>query len=103
MAQRTLPASLLTASWSRTAAQAGQPAGEQAAEPAGETAVEVAGETSGEDEVSVVQPAADANQLLERQLTGDEVKKVWLPLLRLRQACCHPQVRIGSAGSRSNV
>lgn len=29
----------------------------------------------------------------DRQLSQDETKKLWPSLLRLRQACCHPQVR----------
>jgi len=29
---------------------------------------------------------------LDRPLTQQETKKLMLPLLRLRQACCHPQV-----------
>lgn len=32
-----------------------------------------------------------------RELTPQEQKKLLLPLLRLRQACCHPQVRIQEA------
>ena len=32
----------------------------------------------------------------DRPLTQDEVKKLWVPLLRLRQACCHPQVSSAS-------
>ena len=33
-----------------------------------------------------------ADPLLDRVLTHSEQKKLLLPLLRLRQACCHPQV-----------
>ena len=73
-AQKTLPATLLAAS---RAANSHVPA-------------PVAEGQNGE--VSIVQPEAQGE--LDRQLSSDEVKKVWLPLLRLRQACCHPQVTL---------
>lgn len=38
---------------------------------------------------------------LARPLTQDESKKLMLPLLKLRQAACHPQVRIGRVLSRA--
>lgn len=34
----------------------------------------------------------------DRLLTAREEKRVLLPLLRLRQACCHPQVRVAAVG-----
>ncbi|GBF99704.1 hypothetical protein Rsub_12416 [Raphidocelis subcapitata] len=42
---------------------------------------------------SAAPPAPDP--LLDRPLTHSEQKKLLLPLLRLRQACCHPQVGAG--------
>jgi hypothetical protein len=41
---------------------------------------------------------APPDPLLDRVLTHAEQKKLLLPLLRLRQACCHPQV--GASGLR---
>lgn len=73
MAQRTLPASLL----------AGRRLGTNQAPAEGAAEVTVADASD----------RADSGAALDRQLTSDEVKRVWLPLLRLRQACCHPQVQ----------
>jgi hypothetical protein len=35
-------------------------------------------------------------ELLDLELGPAQLKKLLLPLLRLRQACCHPQVRLES-------
>ena len=37
--------------------------------------------------------AADAGDV-DRPLTAREAKALLVPLVRLRQACCHPQVRL---------
>ena len=37
--------------------------------------------------------AADARDI-DRPLTAREAKALLVPLVRLRQACCHPQVRL---------
>ena len=48
-------------------------------------------------------PAGELPQDLEgdRQLSQEETKKLWLPLLRLRQACCHPQASSATAHVQS--
>ena len=38
-----------------------------------------------------------------RRLTKKEEKSILHPLLRLRQACCHPQVRPASPSSRDHT
>lgn len=38
----------------------------------------------------------DSNALLNVYLSNDDIAKLLVPLLKLRQACCHPQV--GSCG-----
>ncbi|KAK9793457.1 hypothetical protein WJX73_010752 [Symbiochloris irregularis] len=76
-AQKTLPTALLSA--------------------AAQSAAQATLRQSEEQEMVVLEGARGAE--LDRQLKSDEAKRVWLPLLRLRQACCHPQ--IGSRGIRS--
>ncbi|KXZ52879.1 hypothetical protein GPECTOR_8g26 [Gonium pectorale] len=44
-------------------------------------------------------PPPPLSELLNRQLTAREARKLLGPLLKLRQACCHPQV--GSGGIRA--
>jgi hypothetical protein len=39
---------------------------------------------------------ADSNASLNVYLSNDDIAKLLVPLLKLRQACCHPQV--GSSG-----
>lgn len=39
------------------------------------------------------QGEGDLQEAVARRLTPREEKQLLLPLLRLRQACCHPQVR----------
>jgi hypothetical protein len=39
---------------------------------------------------------ASSAELLDLELGPAQLKKLLLPLLRLRQACCHPQVRMAS-------
>ena len=63
--------------------------------PAGET-----DETSAVD-LTVNTHCGDAAESLDRRLTADESRRVLLPLLRLRQACNHPQA--GAHGVRGLV
>ncbi|KAG1676131.1 hypothetical protein FOA52_004971 [Chlamydomonas sp. UWO 241] len=78
-----------------------------AAAAAGATGGGGSGSAAGSsDDVEVVEAwegpaaaAAAAAAAADRPLTQPEQKKVLLPLLRLRQACCHPQV--GAGGIRA--
>ena len=59
--------------------------------------------SAGADEASAVDltETPDATERLDRRLTADESRRVLVPLLRLRQACNHPQA--GAHGVRGIV
>ncbi|KAF8680793.1 hypothetical protein HU200_045640 [Digitaria exilis] len=48
------------------------------------------------DDVNRSESTSDSNALLNVYLSNDDIAKLLVPLLKLRQACCHPQV--GSSG-----
>nr|CAB3458988.1 unnamed protein product [Digitaria exilis] len=48
------------------------------------------------DDVNRSGSTSDSNALLNVYLSNDDIAKLLVPLLKLRQACCHPQV--GSSG-----
>jgi hypothetical protein len=48
------------------------------------------------DEVRRALAAGEDSPEVTRRLSKIEEKRVQAPLLRLRQACCHPQVRLQS-------
>ena len=49
------------------------------------------------DEVRRALAAGEESPEVSRRLSKTEEKRVQAPLLRLRQACCHPQVRLPSS------
>jgi len=90
-ARAMLPAGVLAA------AAAGGPAGRAGGPgPGREAAGGGASEELGGAEPPVdLEGAGELEQAAARRLTPREEKRLLVPLLRLRQACCHPQARPG--------